>query len=399
MEASLEGVRVLDLSHALAGPYCTLLLSHFGATVYKLEPPEGEIGRGWGPPFTGDESSYFLGLNAGKQGLVIDLKKADGVDLCLRLIERCDVLLENFRPGTMDRLGLGYETVRARNPRLIYCSISGYGQTGPRRDEPAMDLILQASSGLMSFTGTTEGELVRCGHSVADITAGMFALIGILLALRSREMTGAGQYIDVSMLDSMISAMASGFANYFGSGEPPKPRGTSFASIVPYRAYPAADRELVIAIGSEKLWATFCRVIGRPEMADSPDYATNADRIRNRESLDAELFEILRRKPAAEWMAAFRESGIPHSPIRTLDEVAGDPQALVRNMFPRIDHGRAGVFPVTGVPIKMSATPGCVRGGAPALGEHTRAVLSELLEIPAEEFNRLLKSGVVRSAE
>ena len=388
MEACLEGIRILDFSHALAGPYCTLLLSHFGATVYKLEPPEGEIGRGWGPPFTGEQSSYFLGLNVGKQSLVIDLKKAEGVELCMRLIERSDVLVENFRPGTMDRLGLGYESARARNPGLIYCSISGYGQAGPRREEPAMDLILQASSGLMSFTGTPGGELVRCGHSVADITAGMFAIIGILLALRSRTTTGAGQYVDVAMLDSMISAMASGFANYFGSGESPKPRGTAFASIVPYRAYLTADRELVIAIGSEKLWAAFCSIIGRPEMAAHPDYATNAERIRNRESLDATLAEILRQKPAAEWMASFRESGIPHSPIRTLEEVAQDPQAAAREMFQPIEHGLAGVFPVTGVPVKMPANPGRVRGGAPSLGEHTRDALIALLDLRGEELDR-----------
>jgi crotonobetainyl-CoA:carnitine CoA-transferase CaiB-like acyl-CoA transferase len=260
-----------------------------------------------------------------------------------------------------------------------------------------MDLILQASSGLMSFTGTAEGELVRCGHSVADITAGMFALIGILLALRSREQTGAGQYIDVAMLDSMISAMASGFANCFGLGKAPVPRGTSFASIVPYRAYPTADRELVIAIGSEKLWATFCRAIGRPDMTTNRDYATNADRVRNRETLDAALSEILRQRPAAEWMAVFHETGIPHSPIRTLEEVARDPQALTREMFPPIEHGRAGVFPVTGVPVKMSATPGRVRGGAPALGQHTRTVLAELLNMGREEFDRLVASGVVHS--
>ncbi|MBI1789241.1 MAG: CoA transferase, partial [Acidobacteria bacterium] len=214
MASALEGLRVLDFTHALAGPYCTLLLADYGATVYKLESPDGgDMGRGWGPPFAGNQASFFLGLNRGKYGLSIDLKRREGLDLCLRLIEKMDVLIENFRPGAMDRLGLGYADVQPRNPGLIYCAISGYGQNGPSRDEAAMDLIVQASSGLVSITGTEEGEQVRSGYSVADVTAGMFAVIGILLALRSRDQTGKGQLVDVSMLDGMISTMSSNFMN------------------------------------------------------------------------------------------------------------------------------------------------------------------------------------------
>src|SRR3954465_754105 len=201
MQPPLHDVRVLDFSHALAGPYCTLLLAGYGATVYKLESPSGDMGRGWGPPYTGTESSYFIGINAGKRGVCIDLKKPEGRDLCMQLIEKVDVLIENFRVGTMDRLGLGFNQVKDRNPRLVYCSISGYGQDGPSRDQSAMDLILQAASGLISITGVKGGETVRCGHSVADITAGMFAIVGILMALRSRDQTGLGQFIDIAMLD------------------------------------------------------------------------------------------------------------------------------------------------------------------------------------------------------
>ncbi len=396
MQSCLEGIRVLDFSHALAGPYCTLLLSQYGASIYKLEPPEGDIGRGWGPPFTGSEASYFLGLNAGKQGISIDLKKPEGLDLCLRLTERMDVLIENFRPGTMDRLGLGYGAVQARNPALIYCSISGYGQDGPSRNEPAMDLILQASSGLMSMTGTSDGELVRCGHSVADVTAGMFGLIGILLAMRAREKTGAGQYVDVSMFDSMISAMASPFANYHGTGASPQPLGTAFATIVPYRAFATQDRDLVIAVSSEKLWAAYCRAIDHPELAAHPDYATNSDRVRNRCALEPLLAEIMRGKTAAEWARILGGAGIPHSPIRTLQEVAQDPQTAVRNMLVPIEHGEAGIFPVTGPPVKLSATPGRIEGGAPRLGEHTCSVLQTLLSMTEEEIERLRDSRVIR---
>src|SRR6267378_3003814 len=236
MESTLDGLKVLDFSHALAGPYCTMLLAQYGADVYKVEAAGGgDIGRGWGPPFIGDQASFFVGVNTGKRGVSIDLKRPEGIELCLRLAERADVLLENYRPGTMERLGLGFLAARKRNPRLVYCSISGYGQDGPSRDEPAMDLILQASSGLMSVTGTADGNRVRCGYSVADVNTGMFALIGILMALRSRDACGHGQFVDVSMLDSVISSMTSNFMIYLGSEYVPGPLGTSYSSIVPYR--------------------------------------------------------------------------------------------------------------------------------------------------------------------
>ena len=224
------------------------------------------MGRGWGPPFAGGISGFFLGLNRGKLGISIDLKQPEGVDLCLRLIDTCDVVIENFRPGSMDKLGLGYQALHHRNPRLIYCSISGYGQNGPSRDEAAMDLVVQGSSGLLSITGTAEGEAVRCGYGVTDVTAGLFAVIGILLALRAREASGLGQYVDVSMLDCMISTMSSNYMTYLGSGTIPQPMGTSFTTIVPYRAFRTKDRSLTLAVGSEKLWWAFCRAIERPDL-------------------------------------------------------------------------------------------------------------------------------------
>src|SRR5499427_2156391 len=224
--AALDGIRVLDFSHALAGPYCTLLLADYGAEIYKLEAESGDMGRGWGPPFAGGISSFFLGLNRGKEGISIDLKRPEGLDLCLRMVDTADVLVENFRPGSMERLGLGYKAMHQRNPHLVYCSISGYGQDGPSRDEAAMDLVVQGSSGLLSITGTEQGESVRCGYGVTDVTAGLFATIGILLALRARDITGEGQYVDVSMLDSMISTMSSNYSSYLGSGVVPRPMGT-----------------------------------------------------------------------------------------------------------------------------------------------------------------------------
>jgi crotonobetainyl-CoA:carnitine CoA-transferase CaiB-like acyl-CoA transferase len=392
----LEDVKVLDLSHALAGPYCTLLLADYGARVYKLEPPEaGDMGRGWGPPFAGDQASYFVALHPNKLGLCLDLKHPEGRELCLRLMEKVDVVIENFRPGTPERLGLGWETARRRNARLIYCSISGYGQDGPSRDLPAMDLILQASSGLMSITGPPGGPLVRCGHSVADITSGMSATIGILIALRARDATGAGQYLDVAMFDSMISAMVSNFGRYLGSGVVPGPMGSAFDQIVPYCGFATADRDIVIAIGSEKLWDAFCRALERPNLAADPRFASNAERVRNRAVLEPLLAEIFRTASSEEWLRRLGAAGVPCTLVRTLEEVCADPQATARGMFPVLPHPSAGPTPVTGLPIKMSATPGRVRFPAPVLGQHTRAVLHALLCLDNATLDRLAADGVI----
>ncbi len=394
--APLDNVRVLDFTHALAGPYCTLLLSYYGATIYKLEAPgSGDIGRGWAPPFTGDDASYFLALNAGKQGVSIDIKKPEGLELCMRLVERMDVLIENFRPGTLERLGVGYQAASARNPRLIYCSISGYGDNGPWREEPAMDLIVQASSGLMSLTGTTGGETVRCGHSVADTTAGLSATIGILMALRAREQTGLGQFVDVSMFDAMISTMCSSFAYFAGSGKVAGPMGTAFATIVPYRTFPARDREFALAVGSEKLWVAFCRAIRRPELASHPEYSSNALRVKNRGVLEPLLIDIFRQADGQEWIERLGAEGIPCSLVNNVREVFESPQAQARNMFPRVPHAGDDGFAVTGPPIKLSATPGQAGSGAPKLGEHTRNVLAELLGLDEAAIEQLVAKSVI----
>jgi crotonobetainyl-CoA:carnitine CoA-transferase CaiB-like acyl-CoA transferase len=394
MAAPLEGLRVLDFSHALAGPYCTMIMAHYGAQIYKVESLEGELGRTWGPPYTNGEASYFLGINTGKRSLSIDMKSPAGIALCLDLVEKADILIENMRPGTLERLGLGYAVARARNPRLIYCSISGYGQTGPSRDDAAMDLILQAASGLISVTGVEGGERVRCGHSVADITSGMFALIGILMAVQSRSRTGEGQFVDVSMLDSMISAMASNFANFSGSQIVPGSMGTRFATIVPYRGFPTADRDIVIAVASNKLWVDFCGAIDRADLSRHPDYIDNAARVKNREVLEKLITDIFRTQPSSYWVERFRECGIPCSAVRTLDEVTADAQANERGMFPSFDG-----FQVTGPPVKFSATPGAIPRRSPHLGEHTREILQELLGYDATALDGLESSGIIRQAK
>jgi crotonobetainyl-CoA:carnitine CoA-transferase CaiB-like acyl-CoA transferase len=397
--ASLSGIKVLDFSHALAGPYCTLLLADYGAAVYKIESPDGgDMGREWGPPFVGNQSSYFIGLNRGKRSVSINLKCAEGVELCLRMMEKVDVVIENFRPGTMTRLGLGYETVRARNPRIVYCSISGYGQNGPARDEPAMDLIVQASSGLMSVTGTANGERVRCGYSVADVSTGMFALIGILMALRSRDASGLGQFVDVSMLDSMISAMTSNFMIYLGTGSVPDPLGTAYASIVPYRAFPTQDADIAIAVGSEKLWSAFGPAIGHAELVDHRDYATNSLRVRNRVQLESFLAEIFRTDTMQNWQSKLRAAGIPASPVRRLDEVVNDPQCAVREMFPYTTDPVAGQVRVVGSPIKFTNQPASALSSAPELGQHTKQTLSDWVGMDSTELSHLQAAGRILQA-
>ena len=395
-QRALEGLRVLDFSHALAGPYCTLLLAGYGADVYKLESPQGgELGRGWGPPFAAGESSFFLGLNRGKKGISIDLKRPEGIDLCLRLVERMDVVIENFRPGTMDRLGLGYDTVRTRNPRLIYCSISGYGQHGPSSGETALDLVVECTTGFLSITGTESGEQVRSGYAVADINAALFAIIGVLIAVQHRERTGRGQFVDVSMFDSMISAMTSNYSAYLGSGRVPHPLGTGFPTIVPYRAFQASDRVFSIAVASQKLWADFCQAINRPELQSHADYASNALRVRNRHALEGTLQDLFRTRTAREWVEILGSAGIPCGLVNNFAEVVEHPHAEFRHMFPWLEHPTVGKYRATGLPVKLSETPGQLTTSAPLLGQDTVEALTKLLGLDCGAIDHLLADGII----
>jgi len=376
----LDGITVLDFSHALAGPYCSMLMAAYGARVIKVESPEqGDIGRTWGPPFQGSDASYFVGLNSGKQSVALDLKSEDGLANCRLLAAKADIVLENFRPGTLNRLGLDYASLSAVNPRLIYVSISGYGQTGPRRMEPAMDLIIQSASGLMSITGTEAGETVKTGHSIADITAGMFALIGALLAIEARHRTGRGQFVDVSMLDTVMSTMLPSFARYLASGVIPRPMGTLFDGIVPYRNFVCADREITIAVASDKLWRSFCAAIERPDLLEHPDYNSNPLRVENRNVLEPLLEGIFRSKSAQHWVEILSHYGIPATVVRNLKEVVEDEQTIARNMTPEVQHPVAGTMRVLGVPVQLSETPGQIRRAAPLLGADTESVLGEML--------------------
>jgi crotonobetainyl-CoA:carnitine CoA-transferase CaiB-like acyl-CoA transferase len=374
----LDGMTVLDFSHALAGPYCTMLMAAYGATVIKVEGPEGDIGRTWGPPFHGADASYFVGLNSGKQSLAIDLKTAEGLDACRKLAAKADILIENFRPGTMNRLGLDYVSLSVANPRLIYVSISGYGQTGPRRLEPAMDLIIQSASGLMSITGTAAGETVKTGHSIADITAGLFSLIGAMMAIEARHRTGRGQFVDVSMMDTVMSSMLPSFARYLASGVVPKPMGTLFDGIVPYRNFVCADREITLAVASDKLWKSFCEAIDRTDLADDADYKTNPLRVKNRRVLEPILEALFRSRPAHQWVELLARHGVPATVVRNLKEVIDDEQTAARNMTPTVQHPVAGPIRVIGVPVQLSETPGRIGGASPLLGADTAAILNSI---------------------
>ena len=396
MQQPLEGVKILDLSHALAGPFCSTMLADYGAQVIKIEPPGlGDISRAWGTELPGGETDYFASLHRNKQGMVLDLKNPQGKETFLRLVERCDVVLENYRAGALTKLGLDYATAQKRNPGIIYCSISGFGQDGPYRDRPALDLILQAESGMVSVTGEAGGHGARAGVSIADLTAGMNAAFGIMLALRVKEKNGVGQSIDVSMMEGQLALLGTMISNYCGTGDIPRPMGTAYKALLPYQTFQTKTRDLALAVGSEKLWKVFRPVIGCPELANDPRYVTNVDRARNRDSLVARLQQAFLTRSYEEWEELLTKNGIPVGAINNLAQVVDHPQVKARGSIVEIEHPRAGKIRVVGVPVRLSATPGAVRTPSPRLGEHTDVVLRELLGLGTKEIDALRAAGAL----
>ncbi|MER3455945.1 MAG: formyl-CoA transferase [candidate division GAL15 bacterium] len=390
----LEDLLVVDLTRALAGPYCTMMLADLGARVIKVESPEGgDDTRGWGPPFLEGESAYFLSVNRNKESVALNLKHPRGVEVLHRLLERADVLVENFRPGVMERLGLDYPRLRDRYPRLVYCSISGFGQSGPYREKPAYDLILQGMGGLMGITGEEGGPPVKVGVAVADICAGMFAAFGILAALRVRDRTGRGQWVDAALLDGQVAWLTYAAANYFATGQNPPRMGSAHPNLCPYQAFRTQDGYLNVAVGSEAIWRRFCDVVD-PQLAEDPRFRTNADRVRHRAELIPLLEARFRHRTTREWTQILDAAGVPNGPLYTVGEVFEDPQTLHRQMRVEVEHPRAGRITVTGVPVKFSQTPGSVRMPPPLLGQHTRAVLREL-GYTEEEAETLHRQGAV----
>ncbi|MGB7182061.1 MAG: CaiB/BaiF CoA-transferase family protein [Burkholderiaceae bacterium] len=400
MQTPLEGVRVLDLSHALAGPHCATMLADFGASVYKLETPHtGDIARAWGSPLPGGENSYFVSLHRNKKGLSVDLKSAEGKELFLQMVEKSDVILENFRVGALERLGLDYETVSKRNPGIVFCSVSGFGQDGPYRDRAALDLVVQAESGMISVTGEAGTTGSRCGVSIADLAAGMYAAFGFVLALRFKEKTGQGQRIDVSMLEGQMSLLNVMISAYLADGEVPRPMGTAYQALLPYQTFKTQSGDVALAVGSQKLWKIFCPLIGRPDMVDDPRFSTNTQRNANRDEVVRILQEIFLTKTYEQWEALLVEAGIPMGAINTIDKLMDHPQVKARGSMVEVDHPRAGKVKMVGVPVRLSKTPGGIRSPSPSLGEHTAEVLRELLDLPDDKIAQLLANGTVFRAD
>jgi formyl-CoA transferase len=386
MNQPLTDIRILDLTRALAGPFCTMMLGDLGADVVKVERPgSGDDSRGWGPPFVGQpygpypgESAYFIAANRNKRSITVDLKDPAGQEIVRRLAGVSDVLVENFVTGTLDRLGLGYDALHAVNPRLVYCSISGYGRTGPYADRPGYDFIIQAEGGMMSITGPVEGPPSRVGIPIIDITAGMFAATAILAALRARDLSGEGQLVDVSLLDTQVALLTNVASNYLVGGAPPRRYGNAHPNLAPYEAFRARDRWFALAAANERQWATLCEVIGRPDLRDDPRFATNGQRVSNRQELLAVLGEVFAAQDAAYWLAALEKAGLPCGPINTVEDVFAHPQVGPRQLVLEAEHPSAGLLRMAGFPYRLSATPAAVRRPPPRLGEHTEEVLREL---------------------
>jgi crotonobetainyl-CoA:carnitine CoA-transferase CaiB-like acyl-CoA transferase len=368
----------------LAGPLCTMMLGDNGADVVKVEAPGGDATRQWGPPFVRsegppfvEESAYYLFCNRSKRSIVVDLSTPEGQDICRVLASEADVVVENFRPGTLERWGLDYPALKQLQPRLIFASISGFGGGGPLADLPAYDVMGQAMGGLMSITGEPNGEPTRVGIAIADITTGLFALIGILLALAAREQTGEGQHVRCSLLESVVSLLTHVGSNYLLAGAAATRQGNTHPSIVPYQIFAARDRTLYVAVGTDRQFRSLCDALGHPELAENPDYTTNRGRVENREALLDVIESALVERTAEEWLDAFRVAGVPAAPILTVDEVLNHPQTEATEMVQALLHPVLGQLRFTGFPVKLDATPGRMTSHPPLHGEHTREILAE----------------------
>jgi len=375
----LDGLTILDFTRVLAGPYCTMQLADLGARVIKIEQPgRGDDTRAWGPPFVGGESAYFLSINRNKESVALDLKHSRARGILDSLVARADVVVENFRPGTMERLGLGYDTLAATHSGIVYCSISGFGQTGPRRAEAGYDAMMQAEAGLMSITGPADGPPFRLGVAIGDIATGMFAVQGILAALYARERSQRGQRVDIAMLDAVTALLTYQASIAFATGDTPSRMGNRHPSIAPYDTFTAADGEFVLSVGNDDQFRRLAGILRRPELGIDPQYASNADRVRHYDALRDTLSRLFSAWARADLLAALTAAGVPCSAVRSVTEALQDPQLSAREMIVPLEHVSAGGIRVLGSPLKLSETPASVRTPPPALGQHTDAVLREI---------------------
>lgn len=379
MAGALENIKVLDLSRVLAGPYCTMILGDLGAEVIKVEAPGGsDDTRKWGPPFQNDVSAYYLCANRNKKSITIDLKSDEGIEVIKKLVRESDVIINNFKSGTMERFSLDYETLAEINPGLVYCSITGFGETGPYQNMPGYDFIIQAMSGLMSITGDNESGPQKLGVAITDILTGLYACVGIQGALLERTQSGKGQKLDLSLYDSAVSSLVNIGSNYLMSGKVPEALGNNHANIVPYQTFQTMDGEMVIAVGNDNQFKLLCSVLGRPEYAMDERFLTNPDRVAHRSTLVPLLQEIFITKPTSHWEKKCQENKIPCGPIQSIDEVANDPQLQARDMFISCEHPIAGNVQMIGSPLKLSRTPFQLKHHPPVAGEHTNDILTKL---------------------
>ena len=396
MSSPLEGYRILDLSRVLAGPYCTMMLGDLGAEVIKVERPgSGDDTRAWGPPFVGDESAYYLCANRNKKSITVNLKPEKGREIIRQLAKISDVLIENYKVGELSEMGLGYNTLKEVNPGLVYCSITGYGQNGPDKDLPGYDFIIQGRGGVMSITGEPDGEPMKVGVAIVDVTAGLYAANAIQAALLARAKTGKGQAIDISLLDAQVAWLANVASSYLVSGKRPGRFGNAHPTIVPYQSFKASDGFFCLAVGNDGQWQKLCQVLGHAEWATDPRFATNPARVQHREVLVPLLQDVFACKDIAFWLREITAGGIPCGPVQTLDEVFVDPQVLARDMIWTVPHPTAGEVRLVGSPLKLSETPVACRSHPPLLGEHTEEVLTSLLGYSGDEVRVLRQEKVV----
>jgi glutaryl-CoA transferase len=394
-QGPLTGLTVLDLTRVLSGPYCTMFLGDMGARVIKIEQPgRGDDTRAWGPPFVKGESAYFLGTNRNKESVTLDFKHPGGRRLLDKLIERADVLIENFRPGALERAGLDYISLKQNHPRLIYTSISGFGHTGPRRHQPGYDAVIQAEGGLMSITGAPAGPPYRLGVAIADMVAGLLAAQGILLALYARERTGRGQHIDIGMLDGVVALLTYHSSMHLVANTSSPRVGNGHATIAPYDTFRASDGEFFLAVGNDEQFRRFCEAAGLQQLPTDSRFATNPARVEHRIELAAQLEPVLTQHSRKHWIAVLTEAGVPCGEVREVAEALADAQLLARQMIESVDHATIGPMKVLGLPIKLSDTPGSVRTAPPTLGQHTSAVLTEL-GLNASEIDALRQQKVI----
>jgi crotonobetainyl-CoA:carnitine CoA-transferase CaiB-like acyl-CoA transferase len=394
----LSGMKVLDLTHVMAGPTCTLMLADMGADVIKVEKqPDGDDSRRMTPPKVGDEAASFLMMNRNKRGIALDLKTPGGATILRRLALESDVLVENFGPGVMERLGFAYEDLKTENPGLIYCSLSGFGRTGPYRHRRGFDLVAQAMSGIMSFTGEPGGPPAKCGPPLSDITAGIIAAMGILAAYAHRLKTGEGQWVETSLFEAALVQTYWQSAIALATGEAPRAMGSAHPLNAPYQSFEAQDGWIVVGGANQRNWLRTLDAIGAPELADDPRFRDNAGRMAHLRELEAEFAKRLRTKPAEHWLRVLEEKGVPCGPVNTMLQALSDPQTLARDMLVEVEHTSIGPVKTLGLPVKFSRTPGKVRTGAPLYGEHTREILSEH-GFSGEEIDTFVREGAVTAA-